>query len=195
MNFFSGFKYILQKYFFSLLPFLYIFIQLQKKNKKYTHIAHRVIYRYFRIRHKLGKVDIPYIEIVLTTKCTLRCESCNNLMQYFHPKNQYTCTLQGIIQSLDRLFANIDSIQSMRIIGGEPLLFKDLDKVITYLGQQKKLLSFNIVTNATMLFKEKALHALQSCPNAIVHISDYSVSPNIRVPLKKRNAYRATTGK
>lgn len=35
---------------------------------------------YFKKRVLQGKVDIPYLELVLTTKCTMRCKSCNNLM-------------------------------------------------------------------------------------------------------------------
>lgn len=33
--------------------------------------------KYFEKRVRDGKIDIPYLELVLTTKCTLRCESCN----------------------------------------------------------------------------------------------------------------------
>lgn len=169
---------------FSIL-YKYLSWKKHKFDKKLENIAMKFIRSYYKRRVKLGKVDIPYIELVLTTKCTLRCESCNNLMQYFNPKNQYTCTLQGITHSLDKLFAAIDSIQSMRIIGGEPLLFKDIDKIIEYLGRQDKLLSFNVVTNGTLLLKENAINALKACNNAIVYISDYSASPNLKIPLKQ----------
>ena len=56
-------------------------------------------------------------ELVLTTRCTLRYESCNNLMQYFDSKNAYTCTFDDISAVLDRIFA-VDSIGRVRIIGG-----------------------------------------------------------------------------
>ncbi|ENT7247856.1 radical SAM protein [Campylobacter lari] len=110
--------------------------------------------KYFEKRVLEGKVDIPYLELVLTTRCTLRCESCNNLMQYFSPSNQYTCTLEGIIESLELLLSKVDSIARVRIIGGEPLLFKDLPQLIDYLDAQKKILTFDILTNATIDFKE-----------------------------------------
>lgn len=155
---------------------------IRKLQKHHENTALKLLHFYFSLRFKLGKVDIPYFELVLTTKCTLRCESCNNLMQYFHPKNQYTCTIEGITQALDKLFTAIDSIQSIRIIGGEPLLFKDLDKIITYLGKQEKILCFNIVTNGTLLFRQEALHALNACLNVEVHISDYSASANLKIP-------------
>lgn len=110
--------------------------------------------KYFEKRVLEGKVDIPYLELVLTTRCTLRFESCNNLMQYFSPSNQYTCTLEGIIESLELLLSKVDSIARVRIIGGEPLLFKDLPQLIDYLDAQKKILTFDILTNATIDFKE-----------------------------------------
>lgn len=42
--------------------------------------------KYFEKRVREGVIDIPYLELVLTTKCTMRCESCNNLIQYPPPK-------------------------------------------------------------------------------------------------------------
>lgn len=110
--------------------------------------------KYFEKRVLECKVDIPYLELVLTTRCTLCCESCNNLMQYFSPSNQYTCTLEGIIESLELLLSKVDSIARVRIIGGELLLFKDLPQLIDYLDAQKKILTFDILTNATIDFKE-----------------------------------------
>lgn len=118
--------------------------------------------KYFEKRVLEGKVDIPYLELVLTTRCTLRCESCNNLMQYFSPSNQYTCTLEGIIESLELLLSKVDSIARVRIIGGEPLLFKDLPQLIDYLDAQKKILTFSLVTNATIDFKDELMRKLKN---------------------------------
>lgn len=59
-------------------------------------------------------------------------------MQHFSSKNQYTCTLDGILESLDCLLENVGSIQRLRIIGGEPLMFKDLPQLVAELEQRKK---------------------------------------------------------
>lgn len=147
---------------------------------------------YFQKRVTQGKVDIPYLELVLTTKCTLRCESCNNLMQYFSPKNQYTCTLEGILESLDCLLENIESIQRLRIIGGEPLMFKELPQLVVALEQRKKIRSFDILTNATIDFKEELLQELKKAKKLRkISISDYSTSPNLKIPLKQENIFKA----
>ncbi|STA73334.1 radical SAM domain protein protein [Campylobacter lari] len=144
--------------------------------------------KYFEKRVLEGKVDIPYLELVLTTRCTLRCESCNNLMQYFSPSNQYTCTLEGIIESLDLLLSKVDSIARVRIIGGEPLLFKDLPQLIDYLDAQKKILTFDILTNATIDFKEDLILRFKKSKKARkISISDYRKSPNLKIPLKQES--------
>ncbi|WP_156528283.1 hypothetical protein [Helicobacter sp. CLO-3] len=64
----------------------------------------KIFEKYFSMRFILGFVDIPHFELVLTTSCSLRCESCNNLMQYFSPNNQYKCTFEGIISTIDALY-------------------------------------------------------------------------------------------
>lgn len=134
-------------------------------------------------RFLLGKVDMPYFELVLTTRCTLRCESCNNLMQYFDSKTAYTCTLSGIQSTLEALLERVDSIYWVRIIGGEPLLFKDIDKVVEILDSSSKVKSFDIVTNATIIPKPRLLEALQASSKCFVSISDYTKSPNLSVKL------------
>lgn len=134
-------------------------------------------------RFLLGRVDMPYFELVLTTRCTLRCESCNNLMQYFDSSSSYTCTLEGIAKTLETLLAKIDSIYNIRIIGGEPLLFKDIDAVVKILDSSKKVKSFDIVTNATILPKPALLKALQASAKCFISISDYTKSPNLDIKL------------
>ncbi|MGX3012014.1 radical SAM protein [Helicobacter sp. 23-1044] len=135
------------------------------------------------IRLLRGKVDIPYFELVLTTKCSLRCESCNNLMQYFDSKNAYTCSLQGIIDAVSAILDKIDCVRNVRIIGGEPLLFKDIAKVVEFLDSKKKVRSFDIVTNGSIVPKNDLLLALAKSNKSSITISDYSASPNIKIPL------------
>lgn len=141
-------------------------------------------YPYWRI--KRGKVDMPYFELVLTTRCSLRCESCNNLMQYFDSKSAYTCSFEGISVALDAIFGVVDSIGSVRIIGGEPLLFKDIAKVVRKLENEPKVKSFNLVTNGTIKFKDELLGALADSKKSVVCISDYSKSPNLTTKLYQK---------
>lgn len=145
---------------------------------------------YFKKRILKGKIDIPYLELVLTTKCTMRCVSCMDLMQYFPPNNQYSATFKGIKESIETLLAKIDTISHLRIIGGEPLLFKELPKLVQYLGTKKQILTLNIITNGTIELKEELLLSLKAIKKKIkVSISDYSYSPNLKVPLKHEQIF------
>lgn len=136
-----------------------------------------------RIRLWCGKVDIPYFEVVLTTRCTMRCEHCGNLMQYFSPKNQYTCSADEILETLNTIFEVVDSVGYVQILGGEPLLFKDIVKVVERLDTEPKLRKFGIITNGTIKPKQDLLVALSKSKKFCFDISDYSSSPNLKVKL------------
>ena len=146
---------------------------------------------YFMARFLRGKVDAPYFELVLTTKCTLRCEACASMMQYFPEGNYYACTLSGIQASLDAMLKPIDSVGWVRVIGGEPLLFKELAQVASLLRDQPKVRAFDIVTNGTIDFKEDVLDALEGSRKPRVSISDYKASPNLAVPLRQESIVAA----
>ena len=148
---------------------------------------------YVFLRYKLGKIDIPYFELVLTTRCSLRCESCNNLMQYFDSKNAYTCSLEKILETLEALCRVVDSVAYVRIIGGEPLLFKDIAKVAQALEREQKVKMFDIVTNGTIMPDSALLEVLARSQKSWVSISDYSTSPNLKVKLKINEISRVLT--
>ena len=143
-----------------------------------------VLLPYVYLRYKFGKIDIPYFELVLTTRCSLRCESCNNLMQYFDTKNAYTCSLEKILETLEALCRVVDSVAYVRIIGGEPLLFKDIAKVAQALEREQKVKMFDIVTNGTIMPDSALLEVLARSQKSWVSISDYSTSPNLRAKLR-----------
>lgn len=143
---------------------------------------------YFEKRVLEGKVDLPYLELVLTTKCTMRCESCNNMMQYFSPQKQYASTLKGIKTSLEVLLSKVDSIARVRIMGGEPLLFKELPELVEHLESLDKILTFSLVSNGSIDFSEDLLNALKNSKKLRkITISDYLLSPNLKIKLKQES--------
>ena len=153
-----------------------------RKLAKFTLGSYYLLY--YIVRFLRGKVDMPYVEISLTTRCTLRCEACAAMTPYFSKDTHYTCTLDGIQESLSALFKVIDSVQRVRVFGGEPLLFKDLAQVVLYLMASPKVRAFEIVTNGTLDFKKDALDALEGSRKARVIISNYKNSPNLKIPLR-----------
>ena len=65
------------------------------------------------------------MDIVITTKCSMKCESCANLMQYYKSASS---TDEKILESVKKVSDNVDHISEYRIIGGEPLMNKNWQK-------------------------------------------------------------------
>ena len=75
-----------------------------------------------------NKIYMRSIDLMITTRCSLKCESCSNLMQYYvSPKNT---DYENILESLNILSKNVDEVAEFRIIGGEPLMNKAWSDIV-----------------------------------------------------------------
>lgn len=115
-------------------------------------------------------VVLPYLELCITPRCSLRCTNCANLMQYYAKPCDYET--EGIIGSIKRLLECVDYIDCFRILGGEPFLHRDIASIISFCTAQGKLRQVQIVTNGTIVPEQEVLKSLQH-PKASVYISDY----------------------
>jgi organic radical activating enzyme len=122
-----------------------------------------------------GKADIPYIDCVVTTKCTLRCRKCANLMQYYESPDTPQAT--QIITDLADLLKDVHFIRCVGLLGGEPLLAPGLDEIVNFLAADRRVGSIQIITNGTLLPGPSLLSAL-CCKKVSVVISDYGASSN-----------------
>ncbi|MDE7435602.1 MAG: 4Fe-4S cluster-binding domain-containing protein [Lachnospiraceae bacterium] len=113
---------------------------------------------------------IPGLNVIISNYCNLACKECSALMPYFS-KKEYIVSNE-IIEDLERLFDCIDACATADVIGGEPLLHPELDKIIEFLIEQKKLNQIRIVSNGTVLIKEEWLKIF-SHPKVKMVISDY----------------------
>lgn len=115
-------------------------------------------------------VLIPGLNVIISNYCNLACKECSALMPYFS-KKEYIRSNE-IIENLESLFHCIDACATVDVIGGEPLLHPELDKIAEYLIEQKKLNQIRIVTNGTVLIKEEWLKIF-SHPKVKIVLSDY----------------------
>jgi organic radical activating enzyme len=123
------------------------------------------------IRHRIPGVVIQVLEVVVTTRCNLKCRDCANLMQYY--KAPADIDTDTILRSIDQLFQFDDYIVDLNLLGGEPLLGRDLPKILDKLGEYRtRINTLNITTNGTVLPKYELIDALIR-NNAIVTVSDY----------------------
>ncbi|MFZ5968958.1 MAG: radical SAM protein [Bacillota bacterium] len=123
------------------------------------------------------------VSVVITEKCTLRCIDCGVFIPYYkHPKHH---DKDKIIEGMRKLSQIVDAIENFTIIGGEPLLHKDLVEICEEASKLKNVLRVTITTNGTIVPKDSVL---QSLSRAITYltISDYG-SLSINKDLLKKS--------
>lgn len=121
-------------------------------------------------RYRKKDIYIRYVEIPITTRCTLNCKECNNLIQvYQEPVNYYT---SRILRDIKRICSVSEKIEMLRILGGEPLVHPDLSEILLELKKIDKIKHVQVVTNGTLLFDRKSLLVLKN-KKFSVDISNY----------------------
>ncbi len=115
---------------------------------------------------------IPRISIIITTRCTLQCVNCSQMIPcYTEP---YDIDLEDIICSMARILKLVDKCYAVDVLGGEPFLVKEIDRLLEWLKSQEKILQVSFTTNGTVLPDDKTLKAL--CDNKVlVRVSDYGL--------------------
>ena len=94
---------------------------------------------------------VSYLRISVTDRCDLRCVYCMHEKMTFLPKKE-VLTLEEIERLCDN-FIDL-GINKIRLTGGEPLVRKDLIKLIEKLNIKKKYTNLNeitLTTNGTLL--------------------------------------------
>ena len=122
------------------------------------------------INKQFDKFTIPSLDLILTEKCSLKCADCANLMPYFEsPKDS---DLDTMLNNLDIILEKVDSITELRILGGEPFLFRKISEVLKYSLSQKKIPNIVIYTNGTIVPRAETLEYLIN-DKIILEITNY----------------------
>lgn len=138
----------------------------------YTEFMERIFPAVFYL--KFGEIFVSLAQICLTERCTLKCRKCAHAC-YAVKADKGDLSLQQVYHSADCFFEHVNYIQEFVLIGGEPLLYKDLDKAIIYIGEhyRDKIHIFSITTNGTILPSERILELCKKY-NVLFRISNYS---------------------
>ena len=121
-----------------------------------------------------GGIFLPLVQISLTERCTLKCKKCAHAC-YRVPNSAMDLSLEDACRSADMLFLFVDYVKEFVLIGGEPLLYKTLAKVIEYIGSKyrDKIDIFSITTNGTITPNDEVLNLCKKY-NVLFRISNYS---------------------
>lgn len=126
--------------------------------------------------------SIPHMNLVVTTKCTLRCKDCLHLIPYH--KCPEDVPYEEIEKNIKKLVKFVDIIGTVTVLGGEPFVYKDIVSVLKLLIEQNEVKRIIVTTNGTIVPSEKVLEILNN-PKVFVVVSNYgTVSRNVE-QLKK----------
>ncbi len=117
-----------------------------------------------------NKLYMRSVDVMVTTKCSLKCESCSNLMQYY--KNPKDSDDIKTLDALEILSKNVDDISEFRIIGGEPLMNRNWSKIVNGIIHNNPKRKIYIYTNGTVAPKDEQLKSFDSSDVNFI-ITDY----------------------
>jgi organic radical activating enzyme len=128
-------------------------------------------------KNKKEKLNIKAVDLVLTEKCSLKCDGCSNLMQYYaKPIDE---DFEQCIKSIDKFLNTVDYVFEIRVLGGEPFMYKRIYEVIEHLYKYDNYGKLQINTNGTICPKPEKLKLFQN-EKVFFDISNYGkLSKNI----------------
>lgn len=127
---------------------------------------------YYKYRNQ---INVLKTDLSLTTLCTLNCEHCMQLLPFWKEEKRKENSLVEIKENLDIYFRCVDYLLNLDVVGGEPFLYQDLERFITYIGEnyRDKIGYVAFITNG-MIIPSDCIFELLSRYSMAVSISDYS---------------------
>lgn len=110
------------------------------------------------------------LEASVVNECTLRCKHCAHFMPHYDHR-PFT-SADEIIADLEKLLAAVRWIGLFRVLGGEPFLHPELQRIVAFLLNSGKVGSVTVVTNATIAPNE-AIRRIMASRRFFITISDY----------------------
>ena len=124
--------------------------------------------------YRFGLLYVDLVQICLTERCTLKCRDCAHGC-FAVGADCEDLSLEMAMKSADSFFGKVDVAREFVLIGGEPLLYKELAEIIGYIGKKyrRKMSIYSIVTNGTIIPGQDVLDMCREY-NVLIRISDYS---------------------
>jgi MoaA/NifB/PqqE/SkfB family radical SAM enzyme len=115
--------------------------------------------------------SINILDVQVTERCTMKCIDCSNLMQYYEkPINSDQFILES---SLEKILSAVDKINELRILGGEPFLYKNLSNLLDIIKNYNNIDKIIIYTNATFVPNNEIIKSIMNDKRILVEITNY----------------------
>lgn len=122
------------------------------------------------------KVFMDLCQICLTERCTLKCKKCAHGCFAVKPSSE-DMQFSNVKYTVDMFFSRVNYIHEFVLIGGEPLLYKQLTDVIRYIGLEyrNRICLLTITTNGTIMPSDELIETCRRY-GVLFRVSDYSSS-------------------
>lgn len=128
--------------------------------------------------HQLTEVNnenskrLTELYVMLTYNCTLRCRECSAYVPYEKGCNDdFDC--EKTIQAIQKLAQAYDYIDTVSLLGGEPFIYKKLEKLLREVVKIKNIERISLITNGTIVPDKVVFNILKGDNRFYVRISDY----------------------
>jgi len=110
---------------------------------KYRALPRQAVTSYARTSPQIAS-------LLLTKRCNLNCSFCN-VGGFMHDKGTTWQSMEADLEKVQRIFANplFSKALLVDLLGGEPLLVKDLGRIVAFLSERGHLT--NMATNGVLL--------------------------------------------
>lgn len=147
-----------------------------KQDKQDFYIYDEFLNYYFPIicAYLYKKVFMNIAQVSVTERCTLKCKKCAHACHLVNMSSE-DMKVNDVKETIDVFFSKVDYIKEFVLIGGEPLLYQQLEDIVSYVGEcyRKKINIFCIVTNGTIIPNNSMLAVCKKY-NVWFRISNYS---------------------
>lgn len=121
------------------------------------------------LQTKENGMVIPHLGILVTTYCNLNCRNCADLI----PRRcNVHYKLEDIKSDLSIILNSVSFIDEVLVIGGETLLYPQLQEVLDFCGTQSKIGKTIITTNGT-IYPDKKLEKCLQKNKVMMRVSGY----------------------
>jgi len=113
------------------------------------------------------------VEMDVTSRCTLNCKECSHLIPHHRRAGDFRdYEIETLIENVDLLVGLIDECLRFRVVGGEPLMHRQLDVLLDRLADERKIKHIQIATNGTIVPRPAHICAMAN-PKISVFVTDY----------------------
>jgi len=133
-------------------------------------------------------VSFHVMGFLVTTNCNLTCVGCNHLRDHFEPKHNVNFDVNNIFSDLQKIISAVDFIKSLVVVGGESFMHPELEEILRAILSLPKIGFIQIITNGTVVPKNKKVFEVLANSRIFVEISGYGNKLSEKL-VKKRKQF------